>query len=149
MPLFNKLNSVNLACVNSHSYFLFLQAMIINDRYLWLQFYLCLFAITFHMDMNRLMFIQIEENLSPNILSSVGIISFFAAKIGINFYTSKLLRLFLCLFPNLFLSLPPHSVMSAKTYCSIVCIFSVQNNKYKYNRCKYEEDRFSSNSIVT
>ena len=61
MLLFNKLNSVNLACVNSHSHFLLLQAMIINDYYFWLQFYLCQFAITFYMDMNRLMFIQIEE----------------------------------------------------------------------------------------
>lgn len=89
MPLFNELSSVYLACVNSHSHFLLFQAMIVYDCYLWLQFYLCQFAIIFHMDMNRLMFIQIEKNLSPNILSSVGIISFFAAKIGINFYTSK------------------------------------------------------------
>jgi len=46
------------------------------------------------MNMNRQMLIQIEVKSYSKIINKVGISNLFVAKIGIKFYTSKLLALF-------------------------------------------------------
>ena len=61
MTLINKVVSISLACLNSFSQFLLLQSMILNHFYCRFKGYLSQFPMSIYMDMNGLMFIQIEE----------------------------------------------------------------------------------------
>ena len=57
MPLINKVVSISLACLNSFSQFLLLQSILLLS----FKGYLSQFPMSIYMDMNGLMFIQIEE----------------------------------------------------------------------------------------
>ena len=56
MPLINKVVSISLACLNNFSQFLLLQSILLSFKG-----YLSQFPMSIYMDMNGLMFIQIEE----------------------------------------------------------------------------------------
>ncbi len=61
MPLNYKIFSIVSTCGNSLLYFLLFQSMVIYDSHFWHKLYLCFFSTIAHMDMNRLMLVQIEK----------------------------------------------------------------------------------------
>ena len=61
MPFFNEILFIHITYLNSLFDFLFFKPMIIDQLNLWTQFDFGLLAISFYMDMYRLMLVQIEK----------------------------------------------------------------------------------------
>ena len=61
MPLFDEILFIQIAYLNGLFDLLFFKTMIINKLYIGTQFDFGLLAISFYMDMYRLMLVQIEK----------------------------------------------------------------------------------------